>query len=561
MIPSNVIYGADARKAVEEGMSLVGNAVKTTLGPKGRNVLIQPQNAIPILTKDGVTVARSVNVMGSRAAGANFLKDAAQKTNQEAGDATTTTTVLAMAMFSAGRKIVDKEVMPTLPIGKNRWWRRFMGQRKSLPPMVTAETVNPVELKAGIEYAAQEMVKILKERATPVGNEGGLDSVATVSANGDAELGSRIAEALRRVGKDGSIMVESVSTMGVAVEISDGVTIDRGMALPHFATSAYTMKAVHANPLVLLYDGKIRSPQDIMPCLQYSSPNPKATPPRPLIIVCNGAAPDINETLANNHMQHAITVAVVDAPGDELTRYDFMDDLAVVLGGQLVSTKKAMVLEKMNPASILGTCALVEVSQRSCTFTGWAGREDKVEERKAQLQARIEALPDGSEKIFLTERLARLAGAIATLKVGHGSGLDRSEKLYRVEDAINATRAAMQEGIVPGGGVALVNAARELNSRSREGFRHDFVSGMDLVIRCSKVPFEAIMHNAGLDPNVGLCPMDNWNSGVNAMTGEVVDMVQAGIIDPVKATRVALLNAASTAASALTIEVLIDNQP
>jgi chaperonin GroEL len=532
MIPSNVIYGADARKAVEEGMSLVGNAVKTTLGPKGRNVLIQPQNAIPILTKDGVTVARSVNVMGSRAAGANFLKDAAQKTNQEAGDATTTTTVLAMAMFSAGRKIVDE-----------------------------SNDVNSVELKAGIEYAAQEMVEILKSHAIPVGMENGLDAVATVSANGDAQLGSKIAEALRRVGKDGSIMVESVSTMGVAVEISDGVTIDRGMVLPHFATSAYTMKAVHANPLVLLYDGKIRSPQDIMPCLQYSSPNPKATPPRPLIIVCNGAAPDINETLANNHMQHAITVAVVDAPGDELTRHDFMDDLAVVLGGQLVSTKKAMVLEKMSPASILGTCALVEVSQRSCTFTGWAGREDKVEERKAQLQARIEALPDGSEKTFLTERLARLAGAIATLKVGHGSGLDRSEKLYRVEDAINATRAAMQEGIVPGGGVALVNAARELNSRSREGFRHDFVSGMDLVIRCSKVPFEAIMHNAGLDPNVGLCPMDNWNSGVNAMTGEVVDMVEAGIIDPVKATRVALLNAASTAASALTIEVLIDNQP
>lgn len=530
MIPSSVTYGANARKAVEEGMILVGDVVKITLGPKGRNVLIQPHNAVPILTKDGVTAARNVNVMGPQAAGANFLKDAAADTNQKVGDATTTTTVLAMEMFRAGRKIVDGE-----------------------------ETVNPVELKAGIEYAAQEMAEILKARATPVGNDGGLDAVATVSANGDHELGAKIAEALRRVGKDGSVMVESVSSIGVNVEIADGVTIDRGMVLPYFATNTYTMKAVHANPLVLLYDGVIRSPNDIVNCLTYSAP--KGGVPRPLIIVCNGSAPDINEMLANNHMKHIITVAVVDAPGDELTRYDFMDDLAVVLGGQLVSTKKAMSLEKMAPESILGTCALVEVSKKSCTFTGWQGREVKVAERKSQLEARIADLPDGSDKTFLAERLARLAGAIATLKVGHGSDIDRSEKLYRVEDAINATRAAMQEGIVPGGGVALVNAARELNGRSRDGLSPDFVLGMDLVIECSKVPFQAIMCNAGLPDDVGLCPMDNWNSGVNAMTGEVVDMVKTGIIDPVKATRIALLNAASTAASALTIEVLIDNQP
>ena len=529
MIPSNVIYGADARQSVEEGMTIVGNVVKTTLGPKGRNVLIQPHNAIPELTKDGVTAARSVNVMGARAAGANFLKDAAAKTNQEVGDATTTTTVLAMEMFAVGRKIVDG-----------------------------GDVVNPVELKAGIEHAAQEMVAILKERATPVGDGSGLDDVATVSANGDSELGSKIAEALRRVGKDGPVRVDSVSSLGVSVTLSDGVTIDRGMVLPHFATSAYTMKAVHANPLVLLYDGMIRSPADIMPCLKYST---KDGVPKPLIIVCNGSAPDINETLANNHMQNKITVAVVDAPGDENTRYDFMDDLAVVLGGQLVSSKKAMSLEKMKPEVILGTCALVDVSRKSCTFSGWEGREEKVEERKAQLTARIEALADGSEKTFLTERLARLAGAVATLKIGHGSGLDRSEKLYRVEDAINATRAAMQEGVVPGGGVALVNAARELNARSREGFSPDFVKGMDLVMQCSTIPFKAIMQNAGLPADVGLCPMDDWNLGVNAMTGEVVDMIKAGIIDPVKATRVALVNAASTAASALTIEVLIDNQP
>lgn len=522
---SNLIYGAEARKVIEEGMEKVHKAVEATLGPKGRNVIIQRDGALPQLTKDGVTVARNVNATWAYVTGANLVKAAASKTNREAGDGTTTSTVLTYNIFKEGRMLIDNE---------------------------SGNPVNPVLVQRGIDFAANWIAERLAGEAVQVTTKDMITKVATVSANGDSVLGECIASAFDRVGVDGIIMVEDSRTNETRLDITEGMMVDRGLKLEAFANDPLRMRAVYEDPLILLYDQNIKGMDELMPLLEHAA---KAR--RPLVIVCDGMNTEVLHTIAMNVVKNGIAAVVVDAPGNHHTRTEFMDDIAVVTGGKLVSPSAGIMLKNANP-SVFGTCDKVIVTGNTTTFIGGAGKESNIKGRVDSLYARSKDTDSEEVKDRMKERIGRMAGAVAVLKVSSGSDIDRGEKLDRVEDAINATRAAMQEGIIPGGGsvLALISELCPCNNGD-EGI------GVTIVKNAAKAPLKAIVRNAGGNPDEVVSKIlesNDINLGYNALTGEYMDMMEAGIIDPVKVTRLALLNAASVAGAALTTECIVDNQ-
>lgn len=516
---SNIITGADARKVILEGMKKVAIPVSFTLGPKGRNVSISKPNAIPILTKDGVTVARNIRVYGAESAGANMVLGAASKTNLEAGDGTTTSSILTLAIYEQGLESITEET-------------------------------NLVHVQRGIMHAAGQVIETLKAHAVPVEGQDGYKSVAMISSNGDEDVSGAIASALHAVGKHGPVMVSPI--MGkTSVEITDGFMIDRGLALPAFVTDRLRMRAEHENAFVVLIDHKVSSFDAIMPFLEYARVNT-----RPIVFVCHEWGNEVKETLAANK-ERGLPVAVVTSPGDEYTRHDFLSDLAVVLGCEVVSSKKGMIIDnfhkkKIDVSRYVGSCELFQGGYKSTVFIPNKENMDKVRHHIADLNVRLENMVEGDDRELLEARIGRLAGKAATIKVGYSSDLERGERMDRVEDALNAVRAAIEEGVIEGGGHALYRASEGLIPDAT-----DFGKGVSVMKTALKKPYLMLAGNAGIGAS-DVSP--EWGSGLNIMTGEVVDLHEAGIIDPLKVVRLAVENAASTAGAALTTECVIDNK-
>ena len=520
----SIKFDIEARDGLKRGVDALANAVKVTLGPKGRNVIISKSFGAPQVTKDGVTVAKEIELADAHEnMGAQMVKEVASKTNDLAGDGTTTATVLAQAIVKEGLKNV-------------------------------ASGANPMDLKRGIDKAVEAITKDLEKQAQKVGNSSEkIKQVAAISANNDDTIGELIAQAFGKVGKEGVITVEEAKGMETYVDVVEGMQFDRGYLSPYFVTDADKMIADLENPYILLFDKKISNLQEILPILE-----PVAQSSRPLLIIAEDVDGQALATLVVNKLRGGLKIAAVKAPGFGDRRKAMLEDIAILTGGTVISEERGFTLENAD-LSMLGTAETVTVDKDNTTIVNGAGDADAIKARVNQIKSQIETTTSDYDKEKLQERLAKLAGGVAVLYVGAASEVEMKEKKDRVDDALHATRAAVEEGIVAGGGVALVRAKAVLAKITTENL--DETTGVQIVNKAIESPLRTIVENAGGEGSVVINKVleGKKDFGYDAKSEEYVDMLKAGIIDPKKVTRIALENAASVAGMILTTEcALID---
>ncbi|NLI24938.1 MAG: chaperonin GroEL [Bacteroidales bacterium] len=515
-------FDIDARDQLKKGVDALANAVKVTLGPKGRNVVIDKKFGSPQVTKDGVTVAKEVELKNHfENIGAQMLKEVASKTNDNAGDGTTTATVLAQSIINVGLK------------------------------NVTAGA-NPMDLKRGIDKAVAHVIESLKKQSKVIGDDfSKIEQVASISANNDIEIGKLIAEAMKKVRKEGVITVEESKTTETHVEVVEGMQFDRGYISAYFITDPEKMEAVLENPYILLHDKKISSMKDLLPVLEAIAQNGK-----PLLIVAEDVDGEALATLVVNKLRGALRVAAVKAPGFGDRRKEMLEDIAVLTGGVVISEEKGMKLESTT-LNDLGRAEKVVIDKENTTIVNGAGDKKSINARIAQIKAQIETTTSDYDKEKLQERLAKLSGGVAVLYVGAATEVEMKEKKDRVNDALNATRAAVEEGIIPGGGVAYLRAIKDLDGL--KGDNEDENTGISIIKRALEEPIRIIAENAGHDGSVVVQKVREGKDdfGFNARTEVFENLIQAGVIDPTKVARVALENAASIAGMLLTTECVL----
>ncbi|MBS1784295.1 MAG: chaperonin GroEL [Acidobacteria bacterium] len=519
----SIIYAEEARQSILRGVNKLADAVQVTLGPKGRNVLIDKKFGAPLMTKDGVTVAKEVELKDKHEnMGAQLVREVASKTSDVAGDGTTTATVLARAIYREGIKAV-------------------------------VSGANTMEIKKGIDVAVDAVVASIDELKKPVeGNA--IAQVGTISANGDEEIGKIIAEAMAKVGKDGVITVEEAKGRETELTVVEGMQFDRGYLSPYFATNRELMKVEFENAFILAYEKKISNMRDLLPLLEQT-----VNARRPLVIIAEDVDGEALATLVVNNIRATIQVAAVKAPGFGDRRKAMLEDIAILTGGKAISEDLGLKLENLT-LSDLGTVKKIVIDKENTTLVEGAGSKDDIQGRVKQIRSQIEQSTSDYDKEKLQERLAKLVGGVAVIKVGAASETELKEKKARVEDAMHATKAAVEDGIVPGGGVALLRAVPKLAALKVSG---DQATGVEIVRKAIEEPLRQIANNAGTEGSVVVNRVreEKGNTGFNAATGEYQDLVKAGVIDPAKVTKSALRNAASVAAMMLTTEAIISEIP
>jgi len=520
----DIKFDIEARDGIKRGVDALANAVKVTLGPKGRNVIISKSFGAPQVTKDGVTVAKEIELEDAlENMGAQMVKEVASRTNDLAGDGTTTATVLAQAIVKEGLKNV-------------------------------AAGANPMDLKRGIDKAVETIVADLEKQATKVGNSSEMiQQVAAISSNNDTQIGDLIAKAFGKVGKEGVITVEEAKGTDTYVDVVEGMQFDRGYLSPYFVTDSEKMQTILENPMILLYDKKISSMKDLLPVLE-----PLVQQGKSLLIIAEDVDGEALATLVVNKLRGSLKIAAVKAPGFGDRRKAMLEDIAILTGGTVISEERGFTLENA-AIEMLGTAETVTIDKDNTTIVNGAGNKKDIKARVNQIKSQIESSTSDYDKEKLQERLAKLAGGVAVLYVGAASEVEMKEKKDRVDDALHATRAAVEEGIVAGGGVALVRAIDVLSKLTTETL--DEVTGVQIVARAIESPLRTIVENAGGEGSVVINKVleGKKNFGYDAKSDSYVDMIKAGIIDPKKVTRIALENAASVAGMILTTEcALVD---
>ena len=524
MAKKEIKYSGQAREKIMMGVDTLANAVKVTLGPKGRNVILEKSWGSPNITKDGVTVAKEIDLEDKfENMGAQMVKEVASKTSDVAGDGTTTATILAQAIYREGSKLV-------------------------------AAGANPMSIKRGIEKAVGVVVEELKKLSKPTKDKMEISQVGTVSANNDRTIGDIIAEAMEKVGKEGVITVEEAKSMETTLEIVEGMQFDRGYLSPYFVTDAEKMEAHLEEPYILLHEKKIGSMKDMVPILEQV-----AKSGRPLLLIAEDVEGEALATLVVNKIRGTLKCAAVKAPGFGDRRKAILEDVAILSGGQVISEDLGVKLENIT-LNDLGTAKRVTVDKDNTTIVDGGGSRSALEGRVKQIRAQIDETTSDYDREKLQERLAKLIGGVAVINVGAATEAEMKEKKARVEDALNATRAAVEEGIVPGGGVALVRAIKALEKMALEGEEQ---LGVRLIKRALEEPVRQIANNAGFEGSVVVQKVAEGKGsfGFNAETGEYEDMLKAGIIDPTKVTRFALQNASSVASLLMTTEAMIAEKP
>ena len=520
----DILFNLDARDGLKKGVDALSNAVKVTLGPKGRNVIIEKSYGAPHITKDGVSVAKEIELQDPvENMGAQLVKEVASKTNDLAGDGTTTATVLAQAIVAAGLKNV-------------------------------IAGANPMDLKRGIDKAVATVVESLKAQSQQVGDSiEKIQQVASISANNDNTIGTLIAEAMAKVKKEGVITVEDAKGIETHVDVVEGMQFDRGYISPYFVTNTEKMEAVYENPFILIYDKKISVMKDLLPILEKSLQTG-----RPLLIIAEDIDSEALATLVVNRLRGSLKVVAVKAPGFGDRRKEMLEDIAILTGGTVITEEKGYRLEDATLAE-LGTADKITVTKDNTTIVNGQGAKENIEARANQIKAQIAATTSDYDREKLQERLAKIAGGVAVIYVGAASEVEMKEKKDRVEDALNATRAAIEEGIIPGGGVGFIRAISSIENL--KGENDDQTTGISIIKRALEEPLRQIVANAGLEGSVVVNKVREGEGdfGFNARTETYENLLKTGVIDPVKVSRVALENAASIASMLLTTECVISN--
>jgi len=525
MAAKEVRFGEDARARMLKGVNTLANAVKVTLGPKGRNVVLEKSFGAPTITKDGVSVAKEIELADKyENLGAQIVKEAASKTSDVAGDGTTTATVLAQAFIQEGLKAV-------------------------------AAGINPMDLKRGIDKAVAAAVGELKKFSNPTANDKEIAQVGTISANSDTNIGDIIATAMKKVGKEGVITVEEGSGLENELDVVEGMQFDRGYLSPYFINNQASQQVELDDPYILIHDKKVSNVRELLPVLEAV-----AKAGKPLLIVAEEVEGEALATLVVNTIRGIVKVAAVKAPGFGDRRKAILEDIAVLTNGQVVSEEVGLSLEKTTIAD-LGRAKRIVITKENTTIIDGAGEAEKIQSRIGQIKAQIEETSSDYDREKLQERVAKLAGGVAVIKVGAGTEIEMKEKKARVEDALHATRAAVEEGVVPGGGVALIRALKAVEGLKGDNPDQDL--GIAITRRALESPLRAIVANAGEEPSVVVQRVKEGkgNFGYNAATGEYGDMVEMGILDPTKVTRSALQHAASVAGLAITTEAIVAEVP
>jgi chaperonin GroEL len=525
MAAKEVRFGDDARHKMFAGVNVLANAVKVTLGPKGRNAVLDKSFGAPTVTKDGVSVAKEIELEDKfENMGAQMVKEVASQTSDEAGDGTTTATVLAQAILREGLKSV-------------------------------AAGMNPMDLKRGIDKATIAIVDELKKLSKPCEDAKAIAQVGSISANSDVAIGEIISEAMEKVGKEGVITVEEGQGLENELDVVEGMQFDRGYLSPYFINEPTSQQVEHENPLILLHDKKISNIRDMLPVLEAV-----AKAGRPLVIIAEDVEGEALATLVVNNIRGIVKVAAVKAPGFGDRRKAMLQDIAILTGGQVISEEVGLSLEKAT-LDDLGEAKKIQISKENTTIIDGAGRAEDIHGRVEQINREIEESTSDYDREKLQERVAKLSGGVAVIKVGAATEVEMKEKKARVEDALHATRAAVEEGVVPGGGVALIRAVKSIGKL--KGDNHDQDVGINILKRAVEEPLRQIVRNAGGDASVVLNAVaeGKGNYGYNAATDEYVDMIEAGILDPTKVTRHALQNAASVSGLLLTTEAMVAEVP
>ena len=525
MAAKDVVFGSDARHRMVEGVNILANAVKVTLGPKGRNVVLERSFGAPTVTKDGVSVAKEIELKDKlQNMGAQMVKEVASKTSDNAGDGTTTATVLAQAIVREGMKYV-------------------------------AAGMNPMDLKRGIDRAVTALVEELKKASKPTTTSKEIGQVGSISANSDESIGMIIAEAMDKVGKEGVITVEDGKSLNNELDVVEGMQFDRGYLSPYFINNPEKQVAILENPYVLLHDKKISNIRELLPTLEQV-----AKSGRPLLIIAEEVEGEALATLVVNTIRGILKVCAVKAPGFGDRRKAMLEDIAILTGGKVIAEEVGLTLEKVTLAD-LGQAKRVEVAKENTTLIDGAGKAAEIEARVKQIRVQIEEATSDYDREKLQERVAKLAGGVAVIKVGAATEVEMKEKKARVEDALHATRAAVEEGIVAGGGVALLRARAAIGAL--KGDNHDQDAGIKIVLRAVEQPLREIVANAGAEPSVVVNKVleGKGNYGYNAANDSYGDMIEMGILDPTKVTRTALQNAASVAGLMLTTECMVAETP
>ncbi len=525
MTAKEVKFSDDARSHMLKGVNILANAVKVTLGPKGRNVVLEKSFGAPTITKDGVSVAKEIELNDKfENMGAQMVKEVASHTSDVAGDGTTTATVLAQAMLREGLKAV-------------------------------AAGMNPMDLKRGVDKATEAAVEELQKLSKPCSEDKEIAQVGTISANADEKIGNIIAEAMQKVGKEGVITVEEGSTLENELDVVEGMQFDRGYLSPYFVNNQQNMSVELEDPYILLHDKKISNIRDLLPVLEAV-----AKAGKPLLIIAEDVEGEALATLVVNTIRGIVKVAAVKAPGFGDRRKAMLQDIAILSGGTVISEEVGLALEKASLTD-LGTAKKILITKEETTLIDGAGVEGDIKARVEQIRAQIEEATSDYDKEKLQERVAKLAGGVAVIKVGAATEVEMKEKKARVEDALHATRAAVEEGVIPGGGVSLIRALQAL--KGLKGDNHDQDVGIDLACRAMEDPLRQIVANAGAEASVVLNKVEagEGNVGYNAATGEYGDMMEMGILDPTKVTRTALQNAASVAGLMITTEAMVAEEP
>ncbi|MGL4295856.1 MAG: chaperonin GroEL [Beijerinckiaceae bacterium] len=526
MAAKDVKFGGDARDRMLRGVDILANAVKVTLGPKGRNVVIEKSFGAPRITKDGVTVAKEIELADKfENMGAQMVREVASKTNDIAGDGTTTATVLAQAIVREGAKAV-------------------------------AAGMNPMDLKRGIDIAVETAVEDIKKRSKKVKDSGEVAQVGTISSNGDAKIGKMIADAMQKVGNEGVITVEEAKTADTEIDIVEGMQFDRGYLSPYFITNADKMIADLDEPYILIHEKKLTSLQPMLPILEAVVQTGK-----PLVIVAEDVEGEALATLVVNKLRGGLKIAAVKAPGFGDRRKAMLEDIAILTGGQMIAEDLGIKLESVTLA-MLGRAKKVRIEKENTTIIDGAGKKKDIEGRVGQIKAQIEETTSDYDREKLQERLAKLAGGVAVIRVGGATEVEVKEKKDRVDDALNATRAAVEEGIVPGGGTALLRAKAAVNKLTSDNA--DVRAGIAIVSRALEAPIRQIVENAGVEGSIVVGKILENKSGTygfNAQTEQYGDMLDMGIVDPAKVVRTALQDAASVASLLITTEAMVADAP
>jgi chaperonin GroEL len=526
MVAKDVRFGSDAREKLLRGVDILAEAVKITLGPKGRNVVIDKSFGAPRTTKDGVTVAKEIELADKfENMGAQMVREVAQKTNDTAGDGTTTATVLAHAIVREGAKSV-------------------------------AAGMNPMDLKRGIQKAVETVVADLKKRSKKVKSNDEIRQIGTISANGDTEVGKMIAQAMAKVGNEGVITVEEAKSLETELDVVEGMQFDRGYNSPYFITNAEKMVAELEEPYILIHEKKLSSLQPMLPILEAV-----VQAGRSLVIIAEEIEGEALATLVVNKLRGGLKVASVKAPGFGDRRKAMLEDIAIVTGGQVISEDLGIKLENVK-LDMLGTAKKVRITKDDTTIIGGAGKKNDISARVGQLKQQIEETTSDYDKEKLQERLAKLAGGVAVIRVGGATEVEVKEKKDRIDDALNATKAAVEEGILPGGGVALLYATKALNGLA--GANEDENAGIAIVLKAIQTPLRQIVENSGVEASIivgKLLEQKSSTYGFDAQAERYVDLIDAGIVDPTKVVRIALQNASSVASLLITTEAMIADRP